>query len=132
LLDGDHQLDVHELEHVIDALYDLSDADMARQETFDESLERVKQLFLTNMDDRNHGELLESVTKGEFVEIVQKDVSIMKLIECRSMNKDDKQTGKGAHLSTNRFGRSKKQLKFKRSKHKSLSDSILSTTANKP
>jgi hypothetical protein len=60
------------------------------------------------------------VTKSEFVDIAQKDATIMKLIDCRPIL--SKRTSKGDPFSSNS---SKKQLKFKPSLHKSLSDSTL-------
>jgi hypothetical protein len=109
-----------ELENIIQALYELSDADMARIETYNEAETRVKQLFLTTPGDN---EPRHSVTKSEFVEIVQKDTTIMKIIDCRPII--NKRVDKVDHLTTNLF---KKQLKFKPSIHKSLSDSTLTAT----
>ncbi|CAF4381134.1 unnamed protein product, partial [Adineta steineri] len=51
--------------------------------SFGDAIERVRELFLTNQDDDKSTELLSSVTKSEFVDIVQKDTTIMKLIDCR-------------------------------------------------
>lgn len=119
-LDNDHQLDVPELENIIRALYELSDADMARDETYDEAMKRIKMLFLTNQEDSQNESLLDSVTKSEFVDLVQKDATIMKLIDCRPIL--SKRTSKGDSFTSNS---SKKQLKFKPSLHKSLSDSTL-------
>ncbi|CAF0775221.1 unnamed protein product [Rotaria sordida] len=116
--DGDHQLDIIELENIIQALYELSDADMARIETYDEAIKRVKQLLLTNQDNKNN-EIFDSITKSEFIDVVQSDATIMKLIDCQSnLNK----RGSKFDNSTNLF---KKQLKFKSSRSKSLSDSTL-------
>ena len=122
-LDADHQLDVTELEDIVQALYELSDVDMSRSETYNEAIERIKQLFLTNQDDNPPGELLNSVTKSEFVNIVQKDTTIMKLIDCQPLN--TKRASRFESSSTNLF---KKHLKFKPPIHKSLSDSILTAT----
>ncbi len=118
--DVDHQLDVIELEDIIQALYELSDPDMARIETYNEAIERVKQSFLSNPDDDDEtAELLHSVTKGEFMNIVQNDATIMKLIDCRSP------ANRRASKFENSTAISLKKLKFKRSIHKSLSDSGL-------
>ncbi|CAF0719028.1 unnamed protein product [Rotaria sp. Silwood1] len=117
--DGDHQLDIIELENIIQALYELSDADMARIETYDEAIVRVKQLLLTNQDNNKNDELLDSITKSEFIDIVQSDSTIMKLIDCRpNFNKRTSKFENSTHLF-------KKQLKFKSSRGKSYSDSTL-------
>ncbi|CAF2739759.1 unnamed protein product [Rotaria sp. Silwood2] len=117
--DSDHQLDTTELENIIQALYELSDADMARIETYDEAITRVKQLLLTHQDNNTNTELLDSVTKSEFINIVQSDKTIMKLIDCQSsLNK----RASKIENSTNLF---KKQLKFKSPRSKSLSDPTL-------
>ena len=123
VLDADHQLDIKELENIIQALYELSDPDMSRIETYQEATERVKLLFLTNQDDDTHNENVNSITKNEFVDIAQKDGTIMKLIDCQSIA--NKRASKVENVTTNLF---KKQLKFKPSMHKSLSDSSLTTT----
>ena len=65
-----------------------------------------------------------SVTKSEFVDIIQKDTTIMKLIDCQPII--HKRASKFENSTINLF---KKQLKFKSSMHKSLSDSNLA--ANK-
>ncbi len=119
-LDTDHQLDVTELENIIQALYQLSDADMARIETYPEAIERVKQLFLTNSDDHESDALLPSVTKSEFVDIVQKDTSIMKLIDCQSPT-----NRRASKFENSTAILLKKQLKFKPPIYKSLSESTL-------
>lgn len=119
-IDHDHQLDVPELESIIRALYELSDADMARVETYEEAMERIKTLLLTNPEDPQSEEMMDSVTKSEFVQIVQDDSAIMKLIDCRPML--NKRTSKADPFSVHAI---KKQLKFKPSLHKSLSDSTL-------
>ena len=116
-VDNDHQLDVPELEAIIQALYELSDPDMSRLESYHEAIERVKTLFLANPDD---DELLDSVTKSEFVDIVQKDTAILKLIDCRLAIK--RSTVKAEPNANNPF---KKHLKFKPKMQKSLSDSTL-------
>ena len=121
MTDHDHQLDVLELEGIVQALYDLSDTDMSRLETYDEAIERIRLLFLTNRDDQSNDDLLDSVTKSEFVEIVQKDAAIMKLIDCRPI------IGKRESKGDNLF---RKQLKFKPPMYKSLSDSTLSKTTD--
>ncbi|CAF4458377.1 unnamed protein product, partial [Rotaria magnacalcarata] len=76
------QLDLEKLQDIIQALYELSDADMARIETYDEAMERIKLLFLTDEDDDEIEHVRESVTKAEFIDIVQSDSTIMKLIDC--------------------------------------------------
>lgn len=96
---------------------------MSRIETYHEAIERIKLLFLTNHDDHTSDDLMDSVTKSEFVGIVQKDTAIMKLIDCRPIM--NKRGSKGEHLSANLF---RKQLKFKPSLYKSLSDSTLAKT----
>jgi hypothetical protein len=123
-LDHDHQLDVPELESIVRALYELSDADMARIEPYDDAIDRIKLLFLTNHEDTEADDLLDSVTKSEFVDIVQKDASIMKLIDCRPIL--TKRGHKSEHLAGQSF---KKQLKFKPPMYKSLSDSTLTKPA---
>jgi hypothetical protein len=96
---------------------------MARIETYTEAIERVKQSFLSNPDDDETAELLNSVTKIEFVNIVQNDATIMKLIDCRSpMNRRADKFENSRKISL------KKQLKFKPSIHKSLSDSRLTAS----
>jgi hypothetical protein len=124
--DTDHQLDVTELENIVQALYELSDVDMSRIETYDEAIQRVTQLFLTNQDNDTNDELLNSVTKSEFIEIVQKDTTIMKLIDSQSII--NRRASKFENATTNLF---KKQLKFKPSISKSLSDSTLTANTQK-
>ncbi|CAF1217142.1 unnamed protein product [Adineta steineri] len=124
--DQDYQLDAIELDSIVQALYELSGNDMSRVETYDDAIERVRELFLTNQDDDKSTELLSSVTKSEFVDIVQKDTTIMKLIDCRPII--NKRTSKLENSNTNSL---KKQLKFKPSIHKSLSDSTLAATNKK-
>jgi len=119
--DSDHQLDVAELEDIIQALYELSDSDMPRMETYDEAIDRVKQLFLTNSDGDDTIELLSNVTKSEFVDIVQNDSVIMKLIDCRT-TANNKRANKFENSTSILL---KKQLKFDSSLHKSSSDSKL-------
>ncbi|CAF4089276.1 unnamed protein product, partial [Rotaria magnacalcarata] len=80
--DSKRQLDLEKLQDIIQALYELSDADMARIETYDEAMERIKLLFLTDEDDDEIEHVRESVTKAEFIDIVQSDSTIMKLIDC--------------------------------------------------
>ena len=78
---------------------------MARIETYDEAMERVKLLLLTDEGDDGVDEIRESVTKTEFIDIVQSDPAIMKLIDCQStINK----RGSKSETSTGLF---KKQLK---------------------
>lgn len=121
---ADHQLDIGELEDIIQALYDLSDSDMPRMETYDEAIDRVKQLFLTNAndddDDHHTEEFVSSVTKSEFVDIVRNDSTIMKLIDCRTTT--NKRPSRFENATSILL---KKQLKFDSSLHKSLSDSKL-------
>ena len=57
---------------------------MARIETYEEAIDRVKQSFLANPDDDESTTLLDSITKSEFANVVQNDATIMKLIDCRS------------------------------------------------
>lgn len=95
---------------------------MARFETYEEAMQRIKTIFLANQDDPKNGDLLDSVTKSEFVDIVQKDTTIMKLIDCRPIT--NKRTSKSDGFSAT-SGSSKKQLKFKPPLHKSFSDSTL-------
>lgn len=109
-----------ELESVILAIYELSDPDMARFETYEEAMQRIKTLFLSNGEESDNEELLDSVTKGEFVNIVQKDQTIMKLIDCRPIVRKRSSKGEGSGPNPSR-----KQLKFKRPIYKSLSDSTL-------
>ena len=56
-----------ELENIIQALYELSDTDMSRIETYHEAIERVKQLFLTNSNDNKNIEFYNSITKNKFL-----------------------------------------------------------------
>jgi len=99
---------------------------MSRIETYDEAIQRVKQLFLANQDNDTNDELLNSVTKSEFIEIVQKDTTIMKLIDSQSII--NRRASKFENATTNLF---KKQLKFKPSISKSLSDSTLTANTQK-
>ncbi|CAF3034931.1 unnamed protein product [Rotaria socialis] len=119
--DSSRQLDLEKLQDIIEALYELSDADMARIETYDEAMERIKLLLLTDEGDDGIDKARESVTKAEFMDIVQSDSAIMKLIDCHSTI--NKRGSKSEH-STGSF---KKQLKFKPQLSKSLSDSRLTT-----
>jgi len=122
-LDNDHQLDITELENIIQALYELSDADMSRIETYDEAINRIKQLLLTNEDDIESNEFLNSITKSEFVDIIQKDTIFMELIDSQStMNK------RGSKFENSTAILFKKQLKFQPPMRKSLSDSRLTAT----
>ncbi|CAF1011575.1 unnamed protein product [Adineta ricciae] len=121
--DGDNQLDVYELENIVKALYGLSDIDMARVETYEDAIDRVKQLFLSNQEDLDSDELFSSVTKSEFLNIVQKDSTIMKLIDCRPLV--NKRATKRDSLAATLL---KKQLKFTSPMQKSLSDSTLAAT----
>jgi hypothetical protein len=92
-------------------------------ETYDEAINRVKQLFLTNQDDIESNELLNSVTKSEFVDIAQKDKIFMKLIDSQStINK------RGSKFENSTAILFKKQLKFRPPMYKSLSDSRLAAT----
>ncbi|CAF1068414.1 unnamed protein product [Didymodactylos carnosus] len=110
--DCDNNLDINEIENVVEALYEMSEYDMPRQETYMEALDRIKHLFLGNED---NDDLVDSVSKTDFVNIVEKDVTIMGLIECKTnINKKRK----SQILS-------KKQLNFKQSKQKSFSDMAL-------
>ncbi|UJR26508.1 hypothetical protein I4U23_007835 [Adineta vaga] len=120
--DNDNQLDAFELENIVQALYELSDVDMSRVEVYDDAIERVKELFLSNQDDIDSDELLSTVTKSEFVTIAQKDSTIMKLIDCRPLI--NKRRSKSESITGNLF---KKQLKFQSPMQKSLSDSTLAT-----
>lgn len=118
LIDCDAELSHQELKGIIQALYELSDADMARVETLDEAVGRIELLFLTNQD-KGKNEVRHSITKGEFIEIVQSDAAIMKLIDCQA---GIRKRGSKLDSSTALF---KKQLKFKPPLKKSLSDSKL-------
>ena len=125
-LDQDHQLDVPEMESIILALYELSDPDMARIETYDEAMVRIKALFLMNHEDPNSDVLLDSVTKSEFVDIAQQDQTIMKLIDCRPML-----SKRGSKPDNSGASNLKKHLKFKPAIYKSLSDSTLTRNGRK-
>ncbi len=93
---------------------------MARIETFDEAIDCIKQSFLANPDDNESTVLLDSITKSEFVNVVQNDATIMKLIDCRSPT----------NRRANKFENLRKiSLKtFRPSLKKSLSDSRLTPT----
>ena len=94
---------------------------MSRMETCDEAIGRVRQLFI-NQDDSTNDELFDIITESKFVNIVQNDRSIMKLLDCRSMmNKRMSKVENSANLF-------KKHLKFKFTRSKSLSDSKLAAT----
>lgn len=93
---------------------------MFRIETEHEAMERIKQVFLINKD---NNEILDSISKSEFVELIQKDTNTIKLIDCQSpMNK---RASKFENSTAFLF---KKQLKFKPTMQKSLSDSRLAKT----
>ena len=117
--DRDQQLNATELENIIQALYEVSEAHMARAETYEVTIDRVKQLFLIDQDGDTNKEILTGVTRERFIDIVLKDKGIVKLLDCRPVV--DKGASKSDHSTTSLF---KKQLKFQ----KSLSDSTLATT----
>lgn len=93
---------------------------MARIETDSEAIERVKRLFLLNKD---NNEVIDSISKTEFVDIIQKDTTTIKLIDCRPII--NKRTSRFENSTANLF---KKQLKFEPTLQKSLSDSTLTKT----
>ena len=93
---------------------------MARVENYHEAIERVQQSFLTDSDHPTSTDLRSNVNKNEFIQIVQNDPAIMKLIDCRlSINK------RASRFENSRSILLKKQLKFRPSMFKSLSDSKL-------
>lgn len=108
------------MEDIVQALYELSDADMARVENYYEAIDRIQQSFLSKSEDGNSIELPPAVDKDDFVNTVQNDPVIMKLIDCRlSVNK------RASRFENSKSILLKKQLKFKPPMYKSLSDSKL-------
>lgn len=122
-LDKDKQLDIVELENIVRALYDLSDVDMARVEAYEDAIERVKELFLSSPEKYASDELLLGIGKDDFVSVVEKDSTIVKLIDSRPLI--NKRSSRPDPASTNIFEKqSEKQSQIR----KALSDPRLPTS----